>query len=295
MRGFLSLHGNFLVNLVWPSMKRVAYDVALKDTYQLAEGTTAFVFEKPAEFQFQAGQHVRMTLIEPPETDSEGNSRFFSLASIPQENDLLIAMRMRDTAFKRVLGRMSLGEHVRIEKLMKSPHGSFTLHSDPAKPAVFLAGGIGVVPAFSIIKDATERKLPHSLVLFYSNRRPEDAPFLDELDILAQRNPALKVIATMTAPEQSARLWHGETGHIDQSMLKRYIPDLTSPIYYLAGLPEMVDAMKTVLAASGVAEDAIRAEEFSGFMMNHMGRTRRMSHKSPIRHAGRSSAQPMGH
>ena len=292
MRSFFSLHSNFLMNLVRPSMKRVAYDVALKDTYQLAEGTTAFVFEKPAEFQFQAGQHVRMTLMEPPETDSEGNSRFFSLASTPQENDLLIAMRMRDTAFKRVLRRMPLGERIRIEKLVKSPHGSFTLHDDPTKPAVFLAGGIGVVPAFSIIKDATERKLPHTLLLFYSNRRPEDAPFLDELDTLAQRNPNLKVIATMTAPEQSAQPWRGETGHIDQSMLKRYVPGLTPPDYYLAGLPEMVDAMKTVLAASGVAEDAIRAEEFSGFIM---GQLNRVSHRSPMRHAGRSSAKPMNH
>src|SRR6266704_5563590 len=144
-------------------MKRAAFEVALKEKKHIAEGTIAFIFEKPNGFHFQAGQHIRMTLLNAPETDSEGKSRFFSLANSPQEKDLVIAMRMRDTAFKRVLGRMQIGDKVRIEILLKSPHASFTLHDDPSKPAVFLIGGIGIVPAFSLIKDATERKLPHEI------------------------------------------------------------------------------------------------------------------------------------
>src|SRR6266568_7068469 len=261
-------HGTFLLNHVRPlSMKRVAYEVALKEKKQLAEGTIAFVFEKPNGFHFQAGQHIRMTLMNPPETDSEGNRRFFSLANSPQEQDLVIALRMRDTAFKRVLERMPIGDKVRIEILLKSPHGSFTLHDDPSPPAVFLIGGIGIVPAFSLIKDATERKLPHPLFLFYSNRRPEDAPFLDELEHLAKQNPSFTLIATMTRPEESASSWQGETGHIDHSLLERYVDDLTSPIYYIAGLPEMVSAMKTVLIDSGVRAKNIHTEEFTGFIM----------------------------
>lgn len=265
-----NMHGTFLFNHVRPSMKRVAYEVALKEKKQLAEGTIAFVFEKPNGFHFQAGQHIRMTLVNPPETDSEGNSRFFSLANSPQEKDLVLAMRMRDTAFKRVLGRMPIGNKVRIEILLKSPHRSFTLHDNPSKPAVFLIGGIGIVPAFSIIKNATERKLPHEIFLFYSNRRAEDAPFLDELENLAKQNPSFKLIATMTGIEKSAKTWRGETGYIDHSMLEKYVDDLSSPIYYLAGLPEMVSAMKTMLTDAGVSEENIRAEEFTGFNLNEI-------------------------
>ena len=265
-----NMHGTFLFTHVRPSMKRVAYEVALKEKKQLAEGTIAFIFEKPNGFHFKAGQHIRMTLIHSPETDSEGNSRFFSLANSPQEQDLVIAMRMRDTAFKRVLGRMQIGDKVRIEILLKSPHRSFTLHDDPSKPAVFLIGGIGIVPAFSMMKDATERKLPHEIFLFYSNRRPEDAPFLDELENVAKQNPSFKLMATMTRPEKSAKSWRGETGSINHSMLKRYVDDLQSPIYYLAGLPEMVSAMKTMLTDSGVREENIRAEEFTGFNLNEI-------------------------
>ena len=60
------------------SMKKVAFEVTLKEKKNIAKGTLAFSFEKPNGFQMRAGQHVRMTLIDPPETDSEGNSRFFS-------------------------------------------------------------------------------------------------------------------------------------------------------------------------------------------------------------------------
>src|SRR5438552_9519752 len=144
-----------------PSMKKAEFEVALKGKKQIAEGTMAFVFEKPNGCHFKAGQHVRLTLINPSETDSEGDSRFFSLASTPQDADLVIAMRLRDTAFKRVLGRMQMGETALIQILLGVPHGAFALHDDASRPAVMLAGGIGVAPAYSMIKDATERKLPH--------------------------------------------------------------------------------------------------------------------------------------
>jgi ferredoxin-NADP reductase len=264
-----TLHDHSPLNHFRSSMKKATFEVALKEKKQIAEGTIAFIFEKPDGFHMRAGQHIRMTLIHPPETDNEGNSRFFSLANSPQDADLVIAMRMRDTAFKRVLGRMPIGDKVRIETLLNSPHGSFTLHDDASKPAVFLIGGIGIVPTFSMIKDAMERKLSHPLFLFYSNRRPEDAPFLDELEKLAKQNPSFKLIATVTKPEKETSSWRGETGYIDHSMMKRYIDDLESPMYYIAGLPEMVSAMKTLLTDSGVSEDNIRAEEFSGFIMGH--------------------------
>ena len=168
---------------------------------------------------------------------------------------------------------MPIGDKVRIETLLTTPHGSFALHDDVSKPAVFLIGGIGIVPAFSMIKDALERKLPHPLFLFYSNRRVEDAPFLEELEQLARQHPSFTLIATLTEPEKEASSWWGETGHIDLSMIKRYVDDLTSPVYYIAGLPEMVSAMKIMLANSGVRAKNIRAEAFTGFVMGQHKRT----------------------
>lgn len=251
-------------------MKKASFEVALKDKKQIAEGTWAFVFEKPEGFHFKAGQHIRMTLINPPATDSKGNSRFWSLTSTPQEPDLVFAMRMGQSAFKRVLKEMKIGEKAFLQILLDVPHGAFALHDDASKPAVFLIGGIGIVPAYSMIKDAIERKLAHKIFLFYSNRRPEDAPFLDELEQFAKQNPNFKLIATMTEPEKSAKLWQGEMGFINQDMLKKYVNDLQAPMYYIAGLPEMASAMKELLANVGVKEDQIQAEEFTGFNLNEL-------------------------
>lgn len=253
------------------SMKKASFEASLKGKKQIAEDTWAFVFSKPDGFRFKAGQHVRMTLIEPPETDREGDSRFFSLTSTPQEADLVVAMRMRETAFKRVLSRLQTGDKVLIQMLLEVPHGAFALHDDATRPAVFLVGGIGIVPAFSMIKDAVERKLSHRLFLLYSNRRPEDAAFLRELQELSAQNPSFTLVATMTEAAKSAHSWNGETGRITHSMLTRHVGAPLLPVYYISGLPEMVSAMKTMLAESGVGEDSIQAEEFTGFNFNEIG------------------------
>src|SRR6185437_7112702 len=111
---------------------------------------------------------------------------------------------------------------------------SFTLHENTKRAAVFLSGGIGITPFHSIIKDATEKKLPHKLILFYSNRRPEDTAFLTELQDLAKQNPNFTLVATMTDMEKSAQKWEGERGYITVEMLKKYVTDDMNPIYYLA-------------------------------------------------------------
>jgi hypothetical protein len=90
---------------------------------------------------------------------------------------MMVATRMRDTAFKHVLRTMPLGTAVKIE----GPSGDLTLPDNFTRASVFLAGGIGITPFRSMICLAAAERLPHQIFLFYSNRRPEDAPFLDEL------------------------------------------------------------------------------------------------------------------
>lgn len=237
------------------------YKVKLKNRRQIAEGTMAFHFEKPSRFEFKAGQFIHLTLIDPPETDAEGNGRTFTVASAPYEEELMVATRMRDTAFKRVLKAMPLGAEVTLA----GPYGSLVLHDDATRPAVFLAGGIGITPFRSVILRATRDKAPHRLFLFYSNRRPEVAAFLEELEEIERVNPNYKLIGVMTEIAKSNRLWQGETGHINKEMLAKFINDLTSPTYYIAGPPAMVDALRNVLTDAGVSTDKIRAEEFTGY------------------------------
>ena len=237
------------------------YWVKLRKRTEVAERTMAFAFEKPANFVFKAGQFLEITLTSPPETDSEGDSRAFSIASAPHEEMLMVATRMRDTAFKRVLGGMPLGAQVKVE----GPFGDLVLHNNQARAAVFLAGGIGITPFRSMVVRAAKEQLPHHLFLFYSNRRPEDAPFLEELKSLERRNPNFRFVGTMTDMARSGRSWDGETGYLDHEMLSRYLEGAASPIYYIAGPPAMVTALREMLNHAGVDDDDIRMEEFAGY------------------------------
>ncbi len=244
-----------------PSASQTTYLVKLLDRRQVAARTMAFQFEKPKGFAFKAGQSVDMTLINPSETDGEGNGRAFSIASAPDEDMLLVATRMRDTSFKRVLGAMLIGSQVKIE----GPFGNLVLHNNQARAAVFLAGGIGITPFRSILLRAATERLPHRLFCFYANRRPEDAPFLQELEALGRQNLRCTFVPTMTDMSRSDRSWQGETGRIDQTMLAKHLKSAASPIYYLAGPSGMVRAMRTLLHGMRVDDDDIRTEEFAGY------------------------------
>lgn len=232
--------------------------VKLNRRQEVATGTFAFYFDKPEGFSFEAGQFLEWALVDPPETDEDGNKRAFTIASAPSEPYLMVATRMRDSAFKRVLKGMPLGTEVRVE----GPFGNLILHDDTTRPAVFLAGGIGITPFRSIAVRAAREGLPHRLILFYSNRRPEDAPFLQELRDLRTENAHYTLVDTMTAGGDAGSV---ESGRISKEMLARHIGDLNGPIYYVAGPPDMVAAMQRILYSAGLKNDAIRAEEFSGY------------------------------
>jgi len=237
-----------------------SHRVRLQQKEGVAEGTIAFHFQRPADLEFKAGQFIDVTLIAPPETDAEGNTRSFSIASAPFETDLIIATRMRDTAFKRVLNSLALGAEVSIA----GPFGSFTLRQD-SQPAVFLAGGIGITPFRSMLLQAFHDRTVRRFVLFYSNRRPEDAAFLEELRQLDRKFGGFRLIATMTDMQKSRRPWEGETGRLNPAMLAKHVGELHGPVYYVAGPPGLVSAMQEVLNAAGIKTNDVVAEEFSGY------------------------------
>lgn len=228
---------------------------------EVAERTWSFYFEKPPGFVYTAGQFVDLTLMQPQETDGTGNTHAFSLSSAPYEHFLMVTTRIRDTAFKRNLSGMMSGTEVTVS----DPMGELVLHEDDALPAVILAGGIGITPFRSIVFEAAYRKLPHRLSVLFSNHRPEDAPFLEELEKLQEENPNYRLFPTMTQLDRSNRPWVGERGMIDEAMLRRHVPDLTTPIFYMAGPPRMVKGMHAMLTRAGVAETVIRTEEFDGY------------------------------
>ena len=128
-----------------------------------------------------------------------------------------------------------------------------------------IAGGIGITPFMSMLRQATHDRLPQAMVLLYSNRRPEDAAFLAELQNLARQNVNFQLLATMTAMAKSSLSWQGKTSRMTDTLVKTTITGLHKPVFYVVGPPGMVGAMRDVLNRIGVDDDDIRSEEFYGY------------------------------
>ena len=237
------------------------YIVALQDRKQVAEDTMAFWFHvSGAGYTFRAGQNAAFTLLDPPETDAAGNIRTLSIASSPNDHtSLMVAMRMRNSAFKNSLKMIPLGAKLRVSP----PIGSFTLHRDSSKPAVFLVGGIGITPVLSILAHATEQSLPHRICLFYCNHDPGKVAFLKELETWQKRNVNFTFVPTVTTTNGCA--WPYERGRIDSEMLARHLSETHGRVYYVCGPAGLVAAMEKLLADLGVDENSIRTEEFGGY------------------------------
>lgn len=242
-------------------MIAIEYRTRLKDKQDLGGGVMAFYFERPPGFEFHAGQYIDITLINPPETDVDGSIRSFSIASSPSEKHLLIVTRIRDTAFKRVLQDLPYDTEI----VLDGPYGSFTLHANSYRPAVFMAGGIGITPFLSMVRSNERKKLARDSYLFYSNPFPEEAAFLNTLQDQEKNSLNFRFVPTMTAMDESHESWSGETGSIDPEMLSKHLPSLQGPIYYLAGTPRFVADMLKMLKVAGVDEGDVRCEEFIGY------------------------------
>ena len=271
--------------------------LTLWDKKELAEGTMAFYFGSDGQrFVFKPGQCIRITLLDPLYEDEKGNARDFSIASSPGEPSLMIVTRMTGSAFKRSLADLPLGSKVWVD----GPYGDFLLDADPTRPAVFLAGGIGITPIRSMIKHAIEQHSSQRVTLVYCNRTPDDAAFLDELQKWEKENSNFRLIATMTQVADSGKAWEGRRGHLEVRFIKDYLGDQDPPVspvagpspgktwtgrrgyvdvqfvkdhlcdqaqsvYYVAGPPRFVSAVADVLATAGVNQGDIRTDEFFGY------------------------------
>ncbi|MDY0395956.1 FAD-dependent oxidoreductase [Virgibacillus halophilus] len=235
------------------------FSIKLKKKKEIAADTFAFYWQVPEDFTFKAGQFADFTLIDPPETDEEGNTRAFSFVYAPHENELVTTTRIRDSAYKRVLRDLKEGTEVSFD----GPHGGFTLHKTESTPAVFIIGGIGITPVRSMIAQALKEGTSHQITLLFSNKTLKDAPFLEEFEQLAKEHDNFTFVPVMTRSNEDE--WNGERGHINEELLKRHVKDVEAPIYYLSGPADMVQAMQEMLIAAGANEDNIRMEEFSGY------------------------------
>lgn len=237
------------------------YDSTLLKREDAAERTMAVYVSKPEGYTFRPGQHCFIEVPDRGYHDERGLRRHFSIASSPAEPHLLFAMNRSESALKRTLSEMPPGAPLSVE----GPLGSFALPEETEEPLVFLAGGIGITPFRSMTRHIAEAGTGHRVTLFYSNRKPEEAVFLDELEELARTHDDLRVVATMTRMHTSSLSWEGLTGRVDADLIRDRCPEWAHALHFVAGPPPMVEAMKQTLVDMGVASTKICAANFTGY------------------------------
>ncbi len=205
--------------------------------------------EKPADMQLAPGEALKVTI----DTPNGKEFRVFSLASSPKQDYVEIAVKDSDSDFKKAFTQLKPGAKVSIERAKGA------MHFDTEKPAVMIAGGIGITPFRSMMQYAADEKLKTPMWLFYANR--EQIAFGDEFTKLAADNPDLNITNVLSRPDSS---WTGARGRVDEAFLAKTVPNMPSDaVYYIVGPPEMVTGTRAALKKLGVPEERIKFEIFA--------------------------------
>jgi ferredoxin-NADP reductase len=162
--------------------------LTLSATKQEANDTFSFIFAPEEPLQWKAGQLLRYVL-DHPNPDDRGVERFFSIASAPHEEHIMLTTRFasKSSSFKKALKNLRRGDAVEAHDL----EGDFVV-DDSQKTFVFIAGGIGITPFRAILLDLDYNKKPLNVQLLCANR-DNDFPYRKELDALGGHHPEFRI------------------------------------------------------------------------------------------------------
>ena len=124
-----------------------------------------------------------------------------------------------------------------------------------------VAGGVGITPCMSIVRDLTDRGWHGRIDLLQFARRPAEVIFGDELRYLAARHPNLHVHTSVTG--EAPADWAGLRGHLTAQLLRECVPDVADRPALVCGPDAMANAVRGVLAEAGVPADRIKIESFT--------------------------------
>lgn len=228
------------------------------ETREVAKGTLLVLFAVDGYPEYRPGNYFWVELPNRGYEDEKGLRRHISLVTSPTERGVVgLATRLRDSAFKRTLSELEVGDEVEVEE----PRGSFLLPEDTSVEYVFVAGGIGITVFRSMLRYIADAGAPYRVTLVYSNRDLASTAFLDELEELAGRIDGMRMLLTMTDDPE----WDGDTRRLTADVLDELVGGLEGKTLLVAGPPAMVDDVSDSLAEAGVAEERVIPAKFSGY------------------------------
>ncbi len=189
------------------------------------------------------GQYLNLTMPGVPPSVAD---RLFTITSAPYEGIIQITTVIGPSDFKQKLNSLQPGDEIEADQL----GGDFVWIND-GQPKLFLAGGIGIPPFISIIRDNLHKKISLSATLLYAGKSDRRA-FVSELVAAAQTDPTL-------------RLQQYINKRLTVEEISRQVPDLNERLIYLAGSQDFVEALGEGLLKRGISRSQLKYDWFDGF------------------------------
>ncbi len=230
-------------------------DLELREVVQVSPTTRSLRFARRDGRlpPFRAGQHVSLAV----EIDGVRTSRPYSISSAPGEPLLELTLRDDPDGFVAPwLYRVEPGWRTRSS----GPVGTF--HYDALRDAerlVFAAGGTGITPFVSMLRQAQADGWPRPITLLYGNRSPDDVPFASELRRMARGNPSFRVIFVYSDAPDVKRVRHG---FLDRSQLLHAAREPQACSFFLCGPEPMLKLVRAELTELGLPRRRVRSEDF---------------------------------
>jgi ferredoxin-NADP reductase len=204
---------------------------------------------------FLAGQYIALFL----EVGGIRTSRPYSISSAPNQTGYydITVRRMKGGLVSNYL----LDEARQGDPLQSSgPEGRFyynPLFHD--RTMVCLAGGSGITPFMSMVREVVECGLGREIFLFYGNKTREEAIFDEVLSGISARFPNIHYFPVIESPPAG---YPGLTGLITGDLIRNSLSDLNEKTFYLCGPQAMYDFCIPELEGLGIPRRKIRQEVY---------------------------------
>lgn len=205
---------------------------------------------------FQAGQYVNLFA----EINGIRTSRPYSISSSPKQTayyDITIHRIEEGFVSDYLLDQIKVGDYLEST----APAGNF--YYNPlfhGTKLVFLAGGSGITPFMSMIREAIDAGLDRDISLIYGNRSEEDILFHHELLNLATENKKFSYHLVLSDPAED---YQGLTGYINKEIIEQIVKSGQIDTYYICGPQAMYDYCIPELGKLEIPTRKIRKEMFS--------------------------------
>lgn len=203
---------------------------------------------------FRAGQYINLFV----ETAGVKTSRPYSISSAPGKPYYDITVRRKEGGFVSSY----LLEEVKAGDALESTGPSGAFYHEPLSDGtdlVFLAGGSGITPFMSIMREAVEKGSHLHIHLLYGSRDAEDIIFRRELAQLGVENENIDVDFIISEPDEE---WGGLCGFIDADMIASIVGPVEGKTFYICGPAEMYPFCEGALAALAVPGIRVKKEAY---------------------------------